>query len=221
MNQDLSNMIIETPNLNPHNTLPQSVRFIVSYSIPSSEKDGLFIVGQRLFVNQPLSKTTTEIIKEIRNIFPQEMENYVLLLKYNNILFEDTTLADMEIKNDAVIELECLEKNKQVTHNEGFFYLYWSMLPMMFAISFGLSGLMGKFDFIYKASYVLASFLIGIPSLIFMFLGSSELFPVVTRTSIVGRYWFCQDNPCDCSCSCCHRRTFSEIETPLEGFDSI
>lgn len=204
MNDIVKEMVLNTKAIQPvdASVISTKRRFVVSYLIPSSRKSGIYIKGQRLFLDQPLDKNAKQIIQEMRAALPTECKGYDFLLKYKNILYADVTIAEMQITNDEVIELECLSQNREATHNEGFFFFYWSLFPLIFAIPLGLSGLLGTFDFFTRASYVVVAILIAFPSFTFMLLGLSELFPVLTGTSMVGQYWFCSD----CSVILCCRR---------------
>lgn len=165
-------------------------RFVISYSIPNPYKAGTYAVGQRLLTDQPINKTARQLIREINKILPREVRQHQFLLKYNNILYEDSTLEEMGVRNDTIVELECLTQNQLATHNEGFLFVYWSSVPLLIALAFMCGALIGRFDMLIRSIYILVSTIIGIPALVFMILGLTECYPKITRTSIVGQYWF-------------------------------
>ncbi|EAX85843.1 hypothetical protein TVAG_419950 [Trichomonas vaginalis G3] len=165
-------------------------RFIISYSIPNPYKSGTYAVGQRLLTDQEITKTAKQLINELNKFLPRECRQHKFLLKYNNILYEDSTLEEMGVKNDTVVELECLTQSQLAAHNEGFLFMYWSSVPLIIAISFMFGALIGRFDMLIRSVYMLISTIVGIPAIVFMILGLTETYPKITRTSIVGQYWF-------------------------------
>ena len=203
----------EMPFLNTKTDTIPTRTFVIKFSIPNPYKNGVFVVGQRLMQDVPINKTTTQLINDIKPQLDKELQTYDFYIKYNNILYEDVTIQDIGIKNDTVVELECLTQTKLATKNEGFFICYWSVLPLIVAISFLVGGLAGRFDNNIRAAYIVVFTILGVPSIILEIIGLSECNPKLTKTSIVGSYWFC--NKCTCSCDCCNKSDKQQQDTEL------
>ena len=124
-------------------------------------------------------------------------------------MYDDCTIGEIEIANDDVVEMVSLGNNKLATRNEGFLFAFWSIVPFIISASFICGGLVGRFDMLIRGAYFLVGSIIGVPAVVFMVLGFTESFPKVSRTSIVGGYWFsnyCSCCECNCSCNKCEKK---------------
>ena len=221
-NQILDSILLpfpqEMPVLNTKTDTIPTRTFVIKISIPNPYKNGVFVQKQRLMQDVPINKTTTELINVIKPQLDKELQTYDFYIKYNNILYEDVTIQDIGIKNDTVVELECLTQTKLATKNEGFFLCYWSVLPLILALSFLAGGLIGRFDMLIRAVYLVIFTILGVPFIILEIIGCSEYYPELTKTSMVGSYWFC--NKCNCKCNCCSKKDQDQDNEPLLGAEN-
>ena len=213
--EDIINKMTITPpldiSIDKRKQSVQKRRFIISYSVPNPTKKGLYTVGQRLLTDQEVTKRADELVREVKKKLPREIQRYDFLLKYNNILYDDATIEDIGIKNDTVVELECLTQNQHMVHNEGVLFVYWSILPLIFACSLIGAGLIGTFDIFVRTVYVVVGTAIAVPSIVYTIIGISEYSPALLRTSFVGRYWFSDSLSC-CRCCCCKKNNLHGFE---------
>jgi hypothetical protein len=124
-----------------------------------------------------------------------------LLLRYNNRLYEKSTkLKQLGLSTKATLELISVESEKEAAHNNGFTLAFWSTIPLMLAIAFVASGLIGRFSTIIRGAYVLVGSIIGIPALLCLVVGGTEYFSEESMTAYVNDKWF---GPCCKCCKCC------------------
>jgi hypothetical protein len=121
-----------------------------------------------------------------------------MLLRHNNRLYDKSTkLKQLGLSTKATLELISVESEKEATHNNGFTLAFWSTVPLMLAIAFVASGLIGRFSTIIRGAYVLIGSIIGIPALLCLVVGGTEYFSEESMTAYVNDKWF---GPC---CRCC------------------
>lgn len=146
------------------------------------------------------NQTVKELIKKVKS----ELKNYSFgedtYIKHQHRLYKEGYLNEINITNNETIEVISLEAEKEATKNEGFIFAFWSLVPLMVAISFIVPALIGTFDIVYRGLFMLAGTLIGLPASIFFIIGITETLTVEMRISFVNYTWF---GPC-CDCSCCN-----------------
>lgn len=192
-----------------------NLRLKIQATIPDPSVPGqVFVI--RKFLRYPATTDIHKVISNFKKDVPAISKKTGLLLKYNNILYESGTLESCHIQNDSTLTIIALENDKEATENEGFRFIYWALVPLLIAFSFLGAGLIGRFQMIYRAIYVLFATLVGVPSTIALVLGFYESFSDPMKAGIVGQYWFspsccncycdcskCFNNKCCCCCSCC------------------
>jgi len=162
-------------------------QFTIDITIPDEENTRRLLNFSQLVVF-PASMDIREMIR----LFVENREKLYgkkLLVKYKNIVFSSGTIQDCNIENDTVVELISPPQEELANKNEGFCHSYWSVVPLVFSLSFVIAGLIGRFDMIIRACYVIFGTVIGVPSLVLLALGMHERFPDVLKTGFVERFW--------------------------------
>lgn len=158
-------------------------------------------------------KDIAQVIKDFKSNSKQaQFGKANLYLKYNNRLYAEWEDLDPSAKNrkqkegkigqlglTAMSELELisLETEQAVTKNEGVLFTFWSLVPLMIAISLIVAGLGGLFDSRIRGAYVLFGTIIGIPAFMALVVGITEQFTEQSQVAYTGDAWF---GPC---CDCC------------------
>lgn len=137
------------------------------------------------------------VIKDFQKAVPELKDKSGLLLKYNNILYEDGTLESCNIQSHSTVGIVALDNDKEAIENEGFRLIFWAVIPLLISISFLTAGLVGKFDMQIRAIYVFIATVIGVPATVATVLGIVEKNSALMKAGIVGEYWF---SPNCCSC---------------------
>ncbi|KAH0785367.1 hypothetical protein GPJ56_010778 [Histomonas meleagridis] len=167
----------------------------LTLNIKASVPDRLH-TGKRI---QTFSKLVVEQNISIRKLVVMfqrtnpEYIGYDFVVKYNNRLFQNGTLRECGITNKSTVELISLTSEKADLKNQGFILGYWSLVPLMLAISFFVGSLGGKFDITIRGIFFIIGCVIGVPSFVCFVIGISEIFPDKFGVSFVGDIWF---GPC-------------------------
>ena len=182
---------------------PAWVNVNVYGCIPDGLRPGQFLRrGPHLF---PVRADTqvSDIINDFKSRFPNEFGNKKdLRLKYNHRIYTNGLVSRLGLTNNAQVELISLGTEEMATQNQGFVFAFWSSVPLMFAISFLVAGLVGRFSAVVRGVYVLIGTILGIPGFVGLVIGLTELYSRQTHVAYSGDAWF---GPCDQGC-CCKRR---------------
>ena len=192
----------KTELIDKQSTLNQIQIHVVS-SIEDPSNPGNLISDSQ-FIN--ISQTAK--IKQIVTAFCASNRQFKnikdLKIMYNNRLYEnlEMTIQEAGITHKKTVTLVSLKNQQAAAANEGFKLTFWSLAPLMVAVSFIISGLAGTFDTRIRGAYVLLGSIIGVPSFVCFLIGFTEKFSDKTQTAFTGVEWFgdCYE---DCCCGCC------------------
>ena len=129
-----------------------------------------------------------------------KLEDEDTYIRYENRLYKNGSLSILQnLSVSNTFEVLSLKNTKSMTQNQGFSFTYWSLPFLLIGISFLIPGLFGKFSMITRGYYVFVSTLIGVPALIFLIIGFSEIHSEKIKTSYTGIEW------CGCRFDCNRR----------------
>jgi hypothetical protein len=142
------------------------------------------------------------LIKDFQRKFPVDFGGCEELhLKYNNRLFDKKgQLKQLGLGSKASVELVSFASEKVITENNGFTLAFWSVVPLILAVSLMAAGLIGRFDTALRGAYVLLGSIIGVPAFLCLVVGLTEYKSQSTRVAYVNDAWF---GPCCPCCACC------------------
>ncbi|KAH0789569.1 hypothetical protein GPJ56_006535 [Histomonas meleagridis] len=166
------------------------------------------------------TKLTVQPETTLKNLISQfqktnsDFVGYEFLVKYNNRLFKSGTVQECGITNKSNIELVSLSSEQSALKNQGFILSYWSLVPMMLALSFLIGSLVGTYNIYLRGVFFLIGSIMLIPSVVCFVIGISEVFPALFKVSFVNYIWF---GPC---CDCCyHNKDADDFEEDEEIID--
>lgn len=155
-------------------------------------------------------KEISQVIKDFKSNSKQaQFGKANLYLKYNNRLYAEWEgdpkdkkpkkgkIGQLGLTAMSELELISLETEQAVTKNEGVLFTFWSLVPLMIAISLIVAGLGGLFDSRIRGAYVLFGTIIGMPAFMALIVGLTEQFTEQSQVAYTGDSWF---GPC---CDCC------------------
>ena len=127
----------------------------------------------------------------------------------------------MGVTDNSVIQLECITQDTISIKNQGFLFIYWSLIPIALALSFLIPGIFGRFEIEIRNIYMILGMILLIPSIIFGIVGWSELKPDVLDTSIVNTEWCSPCQLCLCSSNASLTSDNEEISYIDETCDAV
>jgi len=180
------------------------LQFFLSIAVPDPRRPG-YTSQQFRYRRYNSCEKVKDIIKHVSKEFklPNSQQIY---LENNHILYKNGTLKDCLIANDSTVQIISLSQEQIKTRNEGFLFSYWALVPLVFSISFVTAGIIGRFEMMIRACYVLFGTILGIPSLVYTYLGLAATFTSWMRTGFVGNFWFAAES----LCFCCNRPSTSD-----------
>jgi hypothetical protein len=177
----------------------------ITVNVNGSVADALH-PGRRIYKWTTWSGSTDSkietLIKDFQRKFPVEFGAcQELTLKYNNRLFDKKgQIKQLGLGSKAAVELVSFASEKEITRKNGFTLAFWSVVPLIVAISLLAAGLIGRFGTALRGAYVLLGSIIGIPAVICFVVGLTEYQSHKARVAYVNDAWF---GPCCPCCPCC------------------
>jgi hypothetical protein len=178
----------------------QSVIIKVQACLADPFRPGRLLSDEATFA-LPADANIAEIISKFQSAchYPEFRACDTFVVRYRNRTYDGGTIQQLGLGNEATFELVSTVGDKDATQNNGFILAFWFSVPLLIAIALIACGLIARVSVAVRGGFVLAGSAVGVPSLICVIIGITELRSMEARVAFVNEKWFGPACPC-CNC---------------------